>query len=200
MNLEKSLYHISKKKRLNLILAGGNSPLKFYKTMSRFDINWKNINIFLLDDRIVSHKSKFSNYNNIKKSFKTNRIAFKNIKSLLKINTKNIISSLKKFKTFSIIGLGSDGHFASIFSNSFTYRKAVNIKTKPAYFKTEEIGSPKRKRISMNLSMILLSDIIILFLKDKKKFTLFKKIVESEKKDFFPVFFLTKYARKIIYL
>ena len=102
MNLEKSLYHISKKKRLNLILAGGNSPLKFYKTMSRFDINWKNINIFL-DDRIVSHKSKFSNYNNIKKSFKTNRIAFKNIKSLLKINTKNIISSLKNSKLFLLL-------------------------------------------------------------------------------------------------
>ena len=51
-----------------------------------------------MDDRIVSHKSKFSSAK-YKKSFKTNRIAFKNIKSLLKINTKNTIK-LKKIQNF----------------------------------------------------------------------------------------------------
>ena len=48
----------------------------------------------------------------------------------------------------------------------------------------------------MNLSMILLSDIIILFLKDKKKLPFLKKSLKVKKKDFFPSVFFNKICEK----
>ena len=63
----------------------------------------------------------------------------------------------------SLIGIGDDGHFASIFSGSKNYHNLIDIKKKPNFYQTESLGNPKVKRITMNLSMILNSEKIILF-------------------------------------
>ena len=53
---------INKAKKINLILTGGNSPLKFYDKLFRSKVNWKKVNLFMTDERAVNIKSKNSNY------------------------------------------------------------------------------------------------------------------------------------------
>jgi len=207
LDLKNFLLLYSKNKKLNLILAGGKSPLNYYKFLSKININWKNINFFLLDERLVSVRSKFSNYKNIKDCFKKNKIASKKIhplnKNFLHKNKiKEHVSVLKKFKTISIVGMGLDGHFASIFFQSPSFKNDIDKKERPSYIKTKKIGSPNVERISMNLSMLLLSNKIILHL-DKKKITLLKKIIQSKNSHIcncYPIFFLIKYAKKKLFI
>ena len=50
-------------KRLSFVLTGGNSPIKLYKALAKENIKWKNIDFFWGDERLVSKKSKYSNFN-----------------------------------------------------------------------------------------------------------------------------------------
>lgn len=190
---------VKKYKKINLILSGGNSPLIYYKNLAKCKIDFSNINIFLLDERIVKLNSKHSNYNNIKKSFQKNKVLSNKIFPLTKKNLQeNMINEtivkLKKYKTFCILGMGLDGHFASIFSESKTFNEEIDIKKKPKYFLTKKLGNPKVARISMNLSMILLSNEILLILNSKKN-KLFKKILNLDNCLRYPITQVVKHAK-----
>ena len=158
------------------------------------------MNFYLLDERLVNKNSNFSNYKNIKSCFKGNKIALDHIKPLNKNNLKSknlkkIISQFKKFKTVAIVGMGNDGHFASIFFKSKNFRIQISRNKKPSYFLTEKLGTPKIERISMNLSLLLMADTIVLFL-NKKKLTKLYKYLKSKKKNKYPIFHLLKHAKK----
>ena len=96
------------------------------------------------------------------------------------------------------MGMGDDGHIASIFQKSLKYKNLINLNLKPSYVLTEKIGKPKVKRITMNIKMIGLSSKIILVLNNKNKQRLFYKYTKN--KDFeTPVYSLvTKLKRKTL--
>ena len=207
MNLYKFFqYFCEKHKKINLILSGGKSPLKIYKLMSNQKINWKNINIFISDERIFQKSSILSNYKNIKDCFKINNQNLINIYVVNNLNgyhkkiIKNqIIKDLKKKPTLSLIGIGDDGHFASIFSGSKNYHNLIDIKKKPNFYQTESLGNPKVKRITMNLSMILNSEKIILFAQSNKKMKIIESILKN-KNSKYPLNILIKNAYKKLLL
>ena len=207
MNLYKFFqYFCEKHKKINLILSGGKSPLKNYKLMSNQKLNWKNINIFISDERICQKNSIISNYKNIKDCFKINNRNLININVVNNLNgyrqkffINQIIKDVKKKPTLSLIGMGDDGHFASIFSGSNNYHNLIDVKKKPNFYQIESIGNPKVKRITMNLSMILNSEKIILFVKSNKKMKLFENILKN-KNSKYPVNFLIKNGHKKLLL
>ena len=204
MGLYKILhFFFSKKKNFNLILSGGKSSLKQYLLFSQTNIAWKNINIYLTDDRIVNINNKFSNYRNIKNSFGR-------VKSSLHLNDLNIIklfrsnkhkislfSNLRSTPTLTFLSMGDDGHFASIFHNSKQYKDLINPLSKPNVYFVEKIGNPKLPRITMNLSLILISDLIIINIISSKKRNLFYKLLNNKDKKY-PISAVLKHAKNKI--
>jgi 6-phosphogluconolactonase len=51
-----------KNKRFSLVLTGGKSPIKLYRKLAKYKIDWSNIDLFWGDERYVSKKSANSNY------------------------------------------------------------------------------------------------------------------------------------------
>ena len=195
---------IKKKKlnqRMSFVLTGGPSPVNLYKSLSNSKIDWSNIDFFWGDERCVDHKSKNSNYNLVKKHL-LNKIKI-NIKNIYSINTKNknvnwsalnYEKVIKKYfdnrkKSFDIIllGMGPDGHIASIFEDQM-------------YLKTNRVISPvirkDFKRITINLKIINKAKNIFLWLNSKKQTKIFKLLERDKKK--IPVYFLKK-RKTIIY-
>ena len=55
-----------------------------------------------------------------------------------------------------LLGLGSDGHFASLFPAQIENNQAFDVNASPAIIiSTRESGLPELQKISMNLSMLL---------------------------------------------
>jgi 6-phosphogluconolactonase len=118
----------SKKKGSSIAFSGGKTPIDFFRALSsQDDINWKNIYIFLVDERYVPLDHKDSNYNSLKTNLldKIN-IPKENIYNIpyldtidksKKVYTKNLMRFFNNNIQFDLVflGVGSDGHTASIF-------------------------------------------------------------------------------------
>lgn len=176
---------INNSKKLNLILTGGSSPIRFYKKLfKQKKVKWDKVNFFLKDERLVKINSKKSNFKHINFILKKNKL-LKKLKPLDKnsTDTKNttfVVDALKKNKTICFLGLGYDGHFASIFTKSKKYRNLIDLRRKPNFIITEKIGDPFLKRITMNLSMLNKSSKFYIILDNVKKINLFKDILTSK--------------------
>lgn len=115
------------KKKLSIAFSGGKTPIKFFRLLAEEDINWNNINIFLVDERWVPLDNPNSNYCILNMFLlKHLTIPEKNIHpinyspSIEKSREKYEKSLLKYFKgdiifDLMFLGVGNDGHTASIF-------------------------------------------------------------------------------------
>ena len=189
---------IAKKEKLNqrftFVLTGGSSPINLYKSLSKTKINWKNIDLFWGDERYVSQQSNNSNFKLAKKHLINNiNINKKNIfsvntqKNTLNASAKDYEKRIKQyFKNQKIsfdlvlLGMGSDGHIASLFPNN------INLKTNAI---TSAIFKKDLGRITLNLNVINKAKKIFLWLNNKKKSNIYKKIKNKRK---IPVNYLKK--------
>ena len=185
-----------KNSRLSLLIAGGKSPLKLYRELSKIHIDWSRIDFFLTDERFVSLKSINSNYRNIYDNFlKKIQIDKKQIYFIntnFKSPSKVVLDYQNKIKKYfhhknlyfdiAILGMGLDGHIASVFSNNENLKKSSIVSM---------IIKKDFKRITINLNIINNSKNIYLWLNHKKKVIAFNKHIKMNNKDV-PVNFLKK--------
>ena len=175
------------KSRLSFVLTGGSSPVNLYKKLAKSNFDWSNIDLFWGDERFVSNKSKNSNFR------MANDLLIKKIKinkrNLFYINTKrkdinrssleyqNKIKNYFKNKKIRfdicLLGMGNDGHVASIFPNT-------NIQKKKSIVSPVNRGD--FKRITIGLKVINNSKKIFLWLSKKSKTSIFKKLRLKGKK------------------
>ena len=178
---KKALRKKERNQRLSLVLTGGKSPINLYKQLAINKIDWTNIDLFWGDERFVSKKSKNSNYKlaydtfikkiNISKNniFSVNT----NIKNISKCsqNYSNLIKKYFKKKKICfdifLLGMGKDGHVASIFPNSNELSEK---------FITHTVIRKDFKRITLSLNLINNSKNIIVWLNNKNKIKKFNKL------------------------
>lgn len=177
---------IEKKGYASIALSGGKTPLSLYKKLSKKDIEWKRTNLYLVDERAVHLTSKDSNQYNILSALSKKTSDFREFRSFdykKKIKGKvELINSDKKFSfpiNFTLLGMGDDGHFASIFPNLEDTELLLDCNNKDyiSYAKTNE---KIPHRFTMTYKTISQSEMIVIFIKGEKKLSLIKNIIENE--------------------
>ena len=184
-----------KKKRFSFVLTGGKSPIKLYKKLSKNkNIPWRKIDFFIGDERYVKENSRHSNIQMCKK-YLLNKIKISNSqiykistdKKSIKVNAQDYENRIKKYflnkKVFFdliLLGIGDDGHIASLF------KKNINKKS------NKDVGFVRKKdffRITLTLRCLNNSRSIFLWAPGKKKSYIVKKIL-SDRKFKYPASFL----------
>jgi 6-phosphogluconolactonase len=185
------------KKRFSFVLTGGQSPINLYKKLSKAKIDWSNIDFFWGDERFVSKKSINSNFNLAEKHL-LKKIKIKK-KQLFPIDTnkKNYFRSSLDYKkkitkyfnykkiNFDLIllGMGEDGHIASIFPN-------ISDKNKNKNKNIISVARSDFNRISLSLETINNSKDIFLWLNSRRITKIFKLLKKNNQK--IPVYNLKK--------
>jgi 6-phosphogluconolactonase len=175
---------ISEKGKFFVALSGGKTPLFFYNSLAASFFSWDLTQIFLTDERI-SRDTKESNYYSISKTL-FEKISISK-KSIHHIDTSlEIEKSVKKYEeelqsAFSlknkeipifdliILGIGTDGHVASLFSFEKTDRLVIKTEKK-------DIG---QSRITITFPVINSAKNIIFFIKGKEKAPIVKTILKD---------------------
>ena len=162
----------------SFVVCGGNSPLPLYKNLSKKDLDWSKVSIFLGDDRVVPADHVDSNNYLIHHNLLQNNAASASFYSL--IDLKISIEDMKRPFDVVLLGLGNDGHFASLFPAQLGNADAFDITASPGLIiSDQELGSPCYKRISMNLSLLMDTKRCILLVPNENK----RKIVERALED-----------------
>ena len=194
----------NKSRRFSFVLTGGKSPIELYKELSKIKkIGWKNVDFFIGDERYVKESSKNSNINLCKK-YLLNNIKIRS-KQIFKIPTNNnsikkdvenyqkIIRKyfLNKKICFDIVllGVGNDGHIASLFKNNINRRKQNLVD----YVKKKDF-----KRITLTINCINKSNSIFLWAPGKRKAKIVQKIL-LDKKFKYPASYLKKENNFLFY-
>lgn len=150
------------------IVSGGSSPVQIFKDLSAMQAKWSDINISLVDDRVVDTNHDNSNEKLVNNVLIKDEAKDANFISLC--NQSKDLLNLKRPFGIMLLGMGEDGHFASLFPKLIeTNPEYFDLESDPEIFFTEPMGNPCHRRVSMNLSMILESKDIFLLVSSEKK-------------------------------
>jgi 6-phosphogluconolactonase len=168
------------------IVSGGSSPVQIFKDLSVMEAQWSDINISLVDDRVLDINHNDSNeklVNDLLIKDKAKDASFISI-----CNQTNDLFNLKRPFGVMLLGMGEDGHFASLFPKLIeTNPEYFDLESDAEIFYTEPMGNPCHKRVSMNLSMILESKHIFLLVSNEKKLQVLNQ-AKSDKS--LPIYYL----------
>ncbi len=174
----------------SLAISGGSTPRRFLSMLSQTEyIGWKNIHVFLVDERLVSEQSPDSNLGQAKELFlkkvpiPQEQIHAPSTSLPFEQSAKEYEERIwgvfdQDFPELDIIhlGMGSDGHTASLFPQSTQLEENSRLVSGvPAR------GSPALPRVSMTLPLINASRIVFFLLQGEQKSSLVQQIKAGQR-------------------
>jgi 6-phosphogluconolactonase len=174
---------IQTKGSASLLLSGGTTPSGVYKQLSKHNLDWRRVNVGLVDERFVGPTSPFSNFKLIAETLLQNNAKEATLWPMV-IEEADYIKNLRlieeSYRIFTqpdacILGMGPDGHTASIFPNDPDSLKA-NQKNDTLLSNTNAPSEPKQ-RITCNGPMLRRSKHLFLMITGSHKKEIF---IDSE--------------------
>jgi len=164
-----------------ILLSGGSTPINLYSLLSQENIDWGKVKVGLVDERFVDQKSDFSNERHIKNNLIKNCAKTAILSPMIccidneLLNLEMVSVSYSCFierTDFTLLGLGNDGHTASIFPNDIESNKLMNSINLGVY--STKAPSYPFNRITCSKELIAKSNAIVLFFTGEYKFNVLK--------------------------
>ena len=171
----------------SLMVSGGSTPAPLYETLSRSDLDWSNVTVALVDERWVDSEHSASNEALINRSLLVNNAqhaSFVGMKTQASTaaegcsETEALYQKLPKPFTVSILGMGSDGHTASLFPHADGLSEALSVEnqhlTAAIMAKQSEVTGTNTERLSLTLTGLMQSEHLIVLLTGEAKLAVFR--------------------------
>ena len=168
-----------------MIATGGNTPKPLYARLQRMDLDWSKVVITLSDERWVPPTDPRSNQKMIQQSLLiglAGRAAFVPLLTSHEepVSAERVVAqrlnTLSKPYSLTLLGMGSDGHFASLFPDCPEIRAGL-MRTEPC------IGVYPKKtdtpRMSLTLHEILNSQRIVLLFTGQDKWDVYQEALSD---------------------
>ena len=170
-----------------ILISGGSTPLHLYSLISNLHIDWKKVKVGLVDERFIDTNDQLSNEKQIRETLIQNQAKEAIFYSMIhniddeKINLKLVNDTYMPFNEridFILLGMGNDGHTASIFPKDEASEKLLNSK-ELGIFSTKAPNYPYN-RITCSKELIKKSNSTILYFTGDEKLKVMKNAEEKE--------------------
>ena len=165
-----------------LAVSGGRTPAGFFRALSQADLDWANISVTLVDERCVGEDSPFSNTASVRQHLLTGKAARAKFLPLY-VAGEDFSVTLERLRHLPtvldavVLGMGEDGHTASIFPDSPQREAALHDASgNPALRVTGK--APVVQRVTLTAPRILASQAVFLHITGHAKWQILGKALE----------------------
>lgn len=154
-----------------LVVSGGRTPVGFMQRLSRQSLAWQQVTVTLADERWVGADDADSNEKLVRDHLLVNAasvagfVGLKNAAATAAEGEVVANDSLGKLGKFSVVilGMGEDGHTASLFPGAANLARGLDMTSGRACVAMTPLYAP-RERMSLTLPRLLASSKIFLHL------------------------------------
>ena len=160
-----------------IIVSGGTTPAPVYSYMAHKQLDWHRVHVLLSDERWVPADHPESNEKMLRDALARSRASYAQIAHYFDAaepldeccaRLEKEFADLPLPFTSALLGMGNDGHFASLFPDAANLRTSLDLQSPRDYVPVDTASSPHR-RLSMTLPALLRSDEILLLISGGEK-------------------------------
>jgi len=187
---------IRKRGRASMAVSGGSTPTPLFKEFSLLSIDWAKVDLTLVDDRWVDAKNSDSNELLVRthliknKAAKVNFIPLKNDSKTAKEGQKISEEMLKNITLpfdVVVLGMGSDGHTASLFPCSEELPNAMDLNNSNYLISTSPKTAPYQ-RLSLTARVIIDAKNVFLHLNGSDKLHTLESAMKCKDSSRMPIY------------
>ena len=172
----------SAKKQFSIAFPGGNSIKGIFENLAQRQMGWQGVNAFMADERLVPPTDAQSNF------AQANELLFSKVqgihpfpfdmeKGIDDYNKKFLIVTKGNFDMI-VLGVGVDGHIASLFPHNPALKSAED-----GYIPVHGAPKPPEQRITLSHEAITKAGIVILLFASESKRAAYEKFSDPEVKE-----------------
>jgi 6-phosphogluconolactonase len=168
-----------------LLLSGGTTPGNMYEKLFSKSLPWDKIKIFLVDERLVKTDDAHSNEKMIREKVRM-QAAEKAVFTGMVLDSSDADNNLEKIlplyaeikfnNSVVVLGMGTDGHFASLFPNDDA--SSIGLQNNAPILVNSLAPNEPKRRISLSAPYLCQSPAVFLMITGDDK----RQILEMEEK------------------
>ena len=184
----------------SFLVSGGSTPAPLYKALAQLPLPWQQVKVALVDERWVDPDEKASNQAFIQSTLLQNHAVAADF-TPMKNSAKTALNGLAKVNELytqlpqpfdlTILGMGSDGHTASLFPNSEGLAIALDAAHQQDVVaitaNQSEVTGNNLERMTLSLSGLLKSRELILLITGDEKLEIYKQALAQDQYNEMPV-------------
>lgn len=191
-----------------LVVSGGSTPLPFFKALSKKDrpstrnkssrqatLPWEKVNVTLADERFVAADHQDSNERLVRENLLVAEAAVAKFIPLYHqgltlaqsaVESSKVIRALPHPLDVLVLGMGNDGHTASLFPASPSLAEALSTECKAACLPMHPLNAP-HERLTLTLPVLSTCRLILLHIVGEDKLTTLEKALSSDDNLIMPI-------------
>lgn len=167
----------------SLMVSGGQTPIHFFSALARVSLDWRRVTIGLVDERWVAADHEDSNERLVREALLTRHAAaatfipMKNAAISAVTGQRaceDAIAGLPRPFDVVVLGMGSDGHTASLFPKAPQLVAALDRARPALTIATDPVTAP-HERMSLTLRGLLGSRRVVLMLSGPAKWQVYQR-------------------------
>ncbi|CAK8711842.1 MAG: 6-phosphogluconolactonase [Candidatus Electronema aureum] len=186
--------------RASLVVSGGSTPVPLFERLSNIELSWQKVVITLADERWVEPTSSDSNEALVRRHLLQNRAAdaiFVGLKNAAataeegEAECEDRLNDIPQPFTVVILGMGNDGHTASLFPCAAQLAHATDMHCGKLCTAVRPQTAP-HQRMSLTLPAILSAKEILLHITGADKKAVLEKALADGPSETMPIRFILR--------